>query len=60
MTYLLHYLYFISAIPDGSILDNMFENCTIDTVYIPSTVINSDFTKDITKYPDTMKITVVI
>lgn len=54
------YLYFISDIPDGSILDNMFENCTIDTVYIPSTVINSDFTKDITKYPDSMKITVII
>lgn len=54
------YLYFISDIPDGSILDNMFENCTIDTVYIPSTVINSDFTPDVTKSPDSMKITVVI
>lgn len=54
------YLYFISDIPDGSILDNMFENCTIDTVYIPSTVINSDFTPDVTKSPDSMKITVII
>lgn len=54
------YVYFISDIPDGSILNNMFENCTIDTVFVPSTVINSDFTQDITKYPDTMRITVIV
>ncbi|MCI7083109.1 MAG: BspA family leucine-rich repeat surface protein [Tenericutes bacterium] len=54
------YVYFISDIPDGSILNNMFENRTIDTVFVPSTVINSDFTQDITKYPDTMRITVIV
>lgn len=28
------FLYFISDIPDGSVLNNIFENCTINTVIV--------------------------
>lgn len=54
------FLYFVYDIPDGSVFDSMFEDCTIDTVYLPSYINNSNFTKDVTKYPDTMRFTVIV
>lgn len=53
-------LFFLSSIPNDSILNSMFKNCGINNVYTAVYIDNPNFTQEVTKYPDTLVFTGIV